>query len=181
MTKSLQILLITFVSLCMMSGCSSKAQTSANKDFDFNGINSYSLFERDSDFTDWQHLSDFERNRIEIAIENTMDRHDFSYKSVDEADVVVSYFLVGRNIAELNQYNKKVKACLGCTKRELKLLNYNVRPSTLIIDILDGERLRSVYRSHVQLKLRVENDSETNREIISEGVDKLLADIGLPK
>lgn len=171
-----KIFLFVFTVLLLPS-CISPARFTANQEFDFSRVKNYSMFSRNSDFTNFQHISDFNRNRIEIAIENAMEVKQYDYTDLDNADVVVSYYLVGKSLKSLQQYNRKVKACLGCTLKQQNALNKDMYRSTLIIDVLDGKRLRTVYRSFTKLKVDVENNSDENQEIIIDTVERILQNL----
>ncbi|MDN3653349.1 DUF4136 domain-containing protein [Thalassotalea ponticola] len=147
--------------------------------YNFNRVDSYSLFARDSKFTGLQSLSDYQRNRIELAIERKMERLGYQYDSLAQADIVVSYFLVGSSLAELENYNRFVRACLGCSEQQQQQLNKAIRSSMLIVDVLDGERKRSVYRGYTHVDLDIEHNSDENQQQIIDAVDQILGQLGL--
>ncbi|MEW6998199.1 DUF4136 domain-containing protein [Colwelliaceae bacterium BS250] len=177
MLKILQTTFLLFISLVtlLISGCSSQTEYRFDQDYDFSQVKTYGIFPRESKFSDIQHLSDFQRNRIEISIENVMEQRNFSYAEYEKADVVVSYFWVGRSLQELREYNKGVKACLGCSPSEQQDLNKDIKSSMLIIDIIDNANQRSVYRSFVKIKLKEGNSSDENNDLIIEAVAEMLA------
>lgn len=167
-------LFIAFVTL-FLSGCSTNADYRFQQDYDFAKVTTYGIFPRESKFSEIQYLSDFQRNRIELSIEKVMEQRNFSYAEYEQADVVVSYFWVGRSLKELKDYNKGVKACLGCSAAEQQRLNKDIKSSMLIIDIIDNAKKRSVYRSFVKIKLKEDNSSDENNDLIIEAVAEMLA------
>ncbi|TRX55895.1 DUF4136 domain-containing protein [Thalassomonas sp. M1454] len=158
-----------------LSGCSVSPEYRFNEEYDFSQIKSYSLFPRESKFSSIQQLSDFERNRIELTIEEEMERFALVYKDFEEADVVVSYFFVERSLKELKAYNKGVGACLGCSDNQQKQLNKDIKTSMLIVDVLGNEKKRSIYRSFVDMKLDEKDTSDENNAVIKEAVRNVLA------
>ncbi|WP_185968034.1 DUF4136 domain-containing protein [Thalassotalea sp. PS06] len=171
-------IIFSWLFLCLLiTGCSSQPSAQYNADYDFVDISSYSLFPRHHEFNDVQRLSDFQRNRIELAIEHAMDELAFSYTEQDEADVVVSYFLVQTSLQELKNYNRKVKACLICTEKEQRSLNRKIRTDMLIIDLISTSNMRSVYRQSSPLKMKPKNTSDENRQLIIEAVQESLLDL----
>ena len=164
-----------FVSVLFINGCSTSPETSFNDEFDFAVVKTYSLFPRESKFTELQEMSDFQRNRIELAVEKQMELQHFSYTQFEQADVIISYFLVGNSLGELKKYNKGVKACLGCSQNEQATLNKDIRTSMLVLDILDSEKKRSVFRGYTKLDLDPENTSEENQQETIEAVQLILS------
>ncbi|NMP15908.1 MULTISPECIES: DUF4136 domain-containing protein [unclassified Thalassotalea] len=163
--------------LSLMLGCASEPTSSVNPDFNFTQVKTFSLFPRESRFSDIQSLSDYERNRIELAIEQKMEESGFDYKPLEDADVVISYFLVGRSLRELQTYNKLVRACLGCAQAEQQRLNQDIRSSMLVIDVLDSVKRRSVFRGFVKVDLDIENSSDENQQEIIAAVDQILGQL----
>ncbi|TKB47849.1 DUF4136 domain-containing protein [Thalassotalea mangrovi] len=165
--------------LMSLKGCASQPRAHINPDYAFTDISFYSLFPRHHQINDIQRLGDFQRNRIELAIEQTMDDLRFSYASEEQADVIVSYFLVQSSLKELNEYHRQVKACLVCTQNELRTLNRKIGPDMLIIDLLSTNNMRSIYRQVSSLKIKPKNTSDENQQLIVEAVQRGLADLAI--
>lgn len=159
--------------LLFFSGCSLFLTACANNslayakfqtNYSFSTIKSYSVYERNSDFSDFQNISDATRNSIEIAIEKALDSKGFQYKSTDEADVVIGYHLVNK-AAELKKYNKGVRFCGPClhagSVAENKRL-WKMSSGSLILDVVSKAKKRSVWRSVYPLKIK---DSDNSFEI----------------
>lgn len=180
MIKKYKIFTVSFFSLVMtLAGCSVDPEFRYTKEYDFSAVKTYSLFPRESKFSSIQQISDFQRNRIELSIEEEMEGFYLTYKDYEDADVVVSYFIVENSLKELKAYNKGVAACLGCSNNQQKELNKDIKTSMLIIDVLDNENKRSVYRSFVDMKLDDKSTSDENNEIIKEAVKNLLINLPL--
>ena len=62
--------------------------------FDFSQVQKYSFYQRDSTFFDSQSLAYSQRNRIEIAIEKSLNKQGFVYSDLEVADIIVTYHLV---------------------------------------------------------------------------------------
>ncbi len=165
--------------LFSLAGCANQPSAKYNANYPFSEIVSYSLFPRSHAINDVQRLSDFQRNRIELAIEEAMEDLDFSYAEQENADVVVSYFVVQSSLRELKAYNREVKACLVCTEKEQRTINKAVRTDMLIIDLLPTSNMRSVYRQVTDLKMKPKNSSDENRQLIIDAVEQALADLSV--
>jgi len=148
----------------MLSGCmySRSAISKYRSDFNFSQISSYSFYDRNSDFSNFQNISDATRNSIELAIEQVLDKNGFEYQLPESADVVVAYHLINRKSKELATYNKGVKYCAYCLRAgEGKKGKdaWKIIPGSLIVDIINPESQSSVWRSVYDLKIKVDKDN----------------------
>ena len=171
---------IVFV-LVLISACSTSDNAIYHSGFNFSLVNSYSFYERNSDFDDHQNLSDSQRNRIELAIEKGMANEKLQYKELDKADIIVTYHLVNK-ASDYKNYNKAVLFCQQCLqannwrKGSHKL---KVTRNSLIIDLIDPQRSRSVWRSIQSLQFKPKDNSQEVNKKIQEAVNEML--IQLPK
>jgi hypothetical protein len=164
----------------MLSGCSSskiaiaKYQTS----FSFSEVKSYSFYDRNSDFSDFQNISDSTRNSIELAIEQVLDNNGFTYELEDKADIILTYHVVSDNTKELVRYNAGVAYCSSClrggeAKKDKNL--WKIIPGSLIIDVINPDRKRSVWRSVYYLKLDAEKDNSKEAQLkIYQAIDAMM-------
>jgi hypothetical protein len=164
----------------MLSGCT-LSQTAISKyqaNYNFSDVKSYTFYNRNSDFSDLQNISDATRNNIELAIEQVLDKKGFKYRIEDEADIVVTYHLFNGNNKELLRYNKGVTYCSGCLRggdgpKQKK--RWKVPSGSLIVDVIDPERKRSVWRSVYDLKLNVEKDNSKETQLkIYQAIDAMI-------
>lgn len=168
----MKIYLVLFVLLCV-NGCAAFKEAGAvyQTSFDFSKVESYSLYERNSEVIEFQKIDDITRNGIEIAIEKSMDAQGFFYSEMDVADVVVTYHLVGRRGRDISTYNESVRYCSYCLRAntwQSENKNWELSPGQLIIDLVDPKSKRSVWRSVYPLDIDVEDNSqEVNRKIQS--------------
>ena len=157
--------------LTLLNACSSfkKAGAVYQTRFDFSQVENYSLYQRNADNIVWQSISDATRNRIEIAIEKSMNKQGFSYSELDNADVIVSYHLISKTAENLSQYNKTVRYCTYCliaSTWQSESKNWKVTAGNLIIDLIDVKTKRSVWRSVYPLDINSrDNALQTNNKI----------------
>jgi len=162
--------------LILLVGCSSnKTIARYQPSYDFNSIQAYSLYERSSDFSDYQNLSHADRNSIEIAIENALDTHGLEYQEIKDADVIVSYHYLDGNYAEFQRYNKGVKYCAPCLRESNKSINQQPQRGSLVLDILDKKQERTVWRANYPLRLKQKDNSRDVHKKVSEAVLSMLA------
>lgn len=162
------------VYLCLLqilSACSSQTQalTKYRSSFDFSAITSYSIYDRNSKFSDFQNISDAFRNRIELVIERVFDKKGYQYQPVEDADIVVTYHLVNMKNRELKQYNAGVRYCRWCLKageEESGKKHQAIQPGSLVLDLVNTKTKRSVWRSIYPLKIKNDDKSDEIQEKI---------------
>jgi hypothetical protein len=163
------VLSIVFTLLCACSSVE-KAGVVYHDSFDFLGVKSYSLYERNSLFGESQNLLGTRRNSIEIAIEKTMAKKKFSYETLEKADVIITYHVFNAKGKEYANYNETVRFCAHClraTAWQTDQQYSSISKGSLVLDIIDPKQHRSVWRSIYPLEIEVkENSAETNQRII---------------
>lgn len=170
---------ILFIGLAL-SACTSsppaisKYQTS----FNFSQVDSYAFYKRNSDFSEFQNISDTTRNSIEMAIEQVLDKNGFKYKVGNDSDIVITYHLVSENTKELLRYNRGVAYCSFCLRggeAQKGKKQWQLIPGSLILDVIDPERKRSVWRSVYFLKINDKKDNSKEAQLkIYQAIDAMI-------
>ena len=151
--------------------------------YDFSSIKSYSFFERNSAFTDMQNLSFSMRNRIELAMERGLENKGYIYKTIEETDVIIGYYLIGRSRKELEAYNKGVKYCAYCLvsldsgKNSGRRDTPRLLPGHLIMDVVSAETKRSIWRSYYPLAIKDDDNSNEVQEKLRDAVNAMLENV----
>jgi hypothetical protein len=164
----------------LLSACSSQNDAGAayQTRFDFSQVKTYSLYERNSESREFQSINNIIRNGIEIAIERSMDRQGFLYSELDEADLIVSYHLVGRRAKDYTHYNRAVLYCEHCLRAntwQTEQKNWTISAGSLILDLVDPKTKRSVWRGVSSLDIKEKDNSREANEKIVMAVNAMLA------
>lgn len=171
---------IVITLLTFLIACSSMKEAGVvyHDGFDFSSVKSYSLYDRNSTFTEAQGLLDTRRNAIEIAIERSMAEQNFNYAELDETDLIVTYHLVSGSRKDYAKYNEVVRFCTFCLQATTWKTDQQysaIRRGSLIVDLVDPKQGRSVWRSVYRLDLEDrENSAETN-DRIKQAISAMLA------
>lgn len=176
MLKALSIILL----FTLISACSSRNNAGVvyHDSFDFSQVKSYSLYNRNSPFTDSQSLLDSRRNAIEIAIERTMSSNKFNYLEPEQADVIVTYYFLNGKLQEYSNYNEMVRFCVSCLRANAWQTNHqysNLATGSLILDLVDPKKKRSVWRSAYPLNINVKDNSAKLNKKIQQAINSMLA------
>jgi len=171
---------IVFIFLTSLIACSSLKEAGVvyHDSFDFSSVKSYSLYDRNSAFSETQNLSDNRRNAIEIAIERTMAQQKFGYETVENADVIVTYHVVNGKRGDYTKYNKVVRFCTVClqsTTWKTEQKYSDISRGNLVVDLVDPKKNRSVWRSVYPLDLEIEENSADTNDKIKKAITAMLA------
>lgn len=171
--------LATIFTLFLLTACSSyNAGVVFHDSFDFSAVKSYSLYGRNSAFTETQALLDSHRNAIEIAIERSMAKNKFSYAELEQADLIVTYYVLNGKRNDFSKYNKQVQFCQHCLRATAWNTDNKYSMSMhdgLIVDLLDPKNQRSVWRSSYSLDYDGKDNSAEANEKIQQAVASMLA------
>lgn len=147
--------------------------------FDFSEINTYSLNDRNSYFSELQNISSGMRNSIELSIEKRLDGLGLTYESPEKADVIVNYYLVTASKVKLQAYNKSVKYCEHCLNfysgsRDQK--NWQKLPGSLLVDLVETKQGRSIWRSIQTLNIQTKDSRKKIQTHIDAAILKMFTE-----
>lgn len=177
---SLKKLLLVFIFLNGLISCSlsDEATVQYHPRFDFSSLSSYSFYERNSDFTDIQNISAVMRNNIEMGLEKAFDDKNIEYKTYGNSTIIISYYLVSYSQKNLKKYNKFVKYCQHCLdflSGSKNKKTWRNTPGNLIVDVINAENGRSIWRSIYPLKLNAKESSTRAQERINDTIDLMFS------
>ena len=180
MVALLNKILLLFISVLLVS-CTARplsVQAKYQPLFDFNNVQSYSLYNRDQPFNEFQSLSDAVRNDIELAIERAMEQQGYQFKTQQKADVILTYYWLKQDVRAFKIYNNGVYFCAYClnhAKSDTKADRLNIKSNTLIIDVLNRKTKRSVWRSFYPLPVKPKENSQQVQRKVHQAVSLMLA------
>lgn len=168
-------IIVIFLTLSL-AACSTNNNAVYHNEFNFAAVESYSIYHRNSAFTETQNLADSRRNSIEIAIEKHMEQRNFNYKGPESADIIVTYHVVDKP-SDYKLYNKLVLFCQQCIRAsnwQQGKDKFKIEKDSLIIDLVNPDRKRSVWRSIQALNIDDKDNSEEVNEKIYQAVHDML-------
>lgn len=125
-------------------------------------------------------LSDMQRERINIALEKALTAKGFTWvEDASQADLLLSWHLATQNKTDVRTYETPATGmgmgygryggynrysrynCWSCTQTEVSVQNYT--QGTFIVDMIDPELQKSVWRSLVQSRLKGKHGEDQGR------------------
>lgn len=186
--------ILLVVMLLLLSSCSSQ-QVLIQKftPSSLSAISSYSLFERESVFTEQQNISDVLRNNIELSIEKACEQIGYHYKPLSVADVVIAYELTGYAVLKPFTLNARLTANKGRVisaidrefanepqqyqgkhNRRLMAPRANGNPEDIVISILDANSLITLWQGQLPLGIKSDDNSQQLQVKIQQAVTSIM-------
>ena len=162
------------------------------QDYDFSGIQKIGFYKKSGQVSGDNplQLSDFQKERIDDALAFALQNKGLTV--VDdpaEADLLLSWHLGTQNKTDVRTYETpsygagygryggynrySMYSCWNCTNTEVRVSNYT--EGTFIIDMIDPELKKSVWRSVTQSKLKGKPEEDEPGEI-QEAARRVLAE-----
>ncbi|MEW6997012.1 DUF4136 domain-containing protein [Colwelliaceae bacterium BS250] len=159
----IMLLLLSFVSACSTNYI---VESDYKEDFDFSKVGTYYLVE--SDITKNIKVSELDKDRIDKAIKNEFKNKKKIPVKKEDADVLVSYFIITKDNLEVNAFNGGYSHLggYGTGLHEVNVKQYT--EGTLVIDFIDNDSKKLVWRSSVSKPLKNKGTPEQRQQIVQE-------------
>lgn len=165
-----------FFLCCLLGGCSSipNTDTKVRDPIKLSQITTYAISGYREERLRGVVMSDSNRNQVEYAIEKALDKNGLELVEINDASVLVNYFVVGRNLSVLYDYNRAVRACYDC-----KSLSYHSSKrhdlGTLILDLVDPVTGMSIWRGIAPRTIVFTKSEYENIERANIAIEQLLS------
>lgn len=140
-------------------------------------VKSYSFLNRDALRAFNPLGNDLTNNRIELAVEKSFSSRGYQYVSEQKnADILVSYFVLGTDKQYLIDYNRGVKPCAQCPMSETRkqgVIKYE--RGAVIVDFLNPDTLRSIWRGSLKKMIKAEQSPSERNESIKKSIGEIVA------
>ena len=162
--------------LLALAGCASTptAQMDFDPGFDFTGVRNIAIQPIDRSVATTVIVSDMQVSRINEALAAELQRK--GYQVVDnnaDADMLLTWHLITQERMDVRSYNTSIRYnCWNCSGgSNLRVTQFT--QGTFIVDLIDPQRLQSVWRSTFESRLRDQPDPERaaeNRRAAAEAI-----------
>ncbi len=166
--RALSIVLLTV----LISACSStpRATMDFNPDFDFSNVRSIAILPMNRTVLSTIEVSDMQVDRFNQTLRDELSRRGYDVvENSAEADMLLTWHLITQERTQIRSYNAmsaRYSACWHCAPHSsdsIRITQYT--RGTLIVDLLDPEGARSVWRSILESRMRDMSDPVRAEEI----------------
>lgn len=154
----------------LLSACSTtpplEAVSDFDRSFDFTTAKTFAILPIDRTSAAEKLISDMQVRRIEEALSTELENRGYAVtESRDEADLFVSWHLVVREKTDIRSYNASTAyQCWRCGPPVSDVSVRQYSEGTFIVDFIDPDRTRSVWRSTIQSRLKAQPDPDKAQE-----------------
>jgi hypothetical protein len=158
-------LMAAAAALLLLSACSStpslEARTDYNREFDFSGVDTIAIQPVQRANLAAVRISDMQVARMNAAFRGALQARGLKVVEDNaQADLLMTWHLVTEERMDVRTYNTQSSyTCWRCGPAVSDVSVRQYTQGTLIVDMIDPERNRSVWRSIVQSRLR-QTDAE---------------------
>ena len=164
----------------LLGACSSNyvPETDQSSSYDFSKIETYSVI-GDEQLKNPM-FSDIDRARFDAAIDISMQQHNIEEVSPEQADVLVSYFVITKDKVKVNSsysggYASSCYRCgYGYGGGVTHINTRNYVEGTLVLDIIDNDSKLSIYRSTLTKPLKSYETAEERQQAINKAVSDMM-------
>lgn len=178
-TNCTRILLMSLFSL-FVSACSNTptATMDFDPDFDFSGVRKIAIQPLDRAVSSAADVSDIQAGRLDQSMTDELSRRGYEVVANNtDADMLLTWHLVTQERTQIRTYNAmsaRYNACWHCgptSSDSVRVTQYT--RGTLIVDLLDPARMRSVWRAVFESRLREQPDLERAAKVRRSAVEAI--------
>jgi hypothetical protein len=184
---TIQRSILALAGAVLLAACASgppKPEVDYKSDYNFSQVRKIAFYD-DSGLISGNNpipLSDMERDRIDLALEQALRNKGYQLldeKDADQADLLISWTLITNAKTDVRTYETPVMGmtagsgryggynrysmynCWGCTQTEVSVQNYT--EGTFIVDMIDPKLRKSVWRGLIQSRLKGKLESDQDK------------------
>lgn len=170
-------------SILLLGACSTSylPETDQSTSYNFAKVETYSVI-GDEQFKNPM-FSDIDRERFDAAIDISMQQHNIEEVSTEQADVLVSYFVVTKDKVKVSASGGYASNCYRCGYSYgggvTHISTRNYVEGTLVVDIIDNKTDQSVYRSTLTKPLKSYETTQEREQAINKVVSDMMQKLPL--
>ena len=172
-------LLLAFLVAVLLAACSSTPTATMDFDssFDFSGARKIAIMPFDRSQAAMVVMSDMQVSRINESLSTELERRGFQVVTDQaDADLLLAWHLVTQERMDVRSFNSSTRYnCWNCsTGSNISVRQYT--QGTFIVDMIDPVRLRSVWRSIFESRLKDQPDPARAEENRRQAVQAIFAE-----
>ena len=164
----------------LLNACASPLEATADFDdsFDFIGVKSIGIQPYDRSTVASVRISDMQVDRINVTLSDELERKGFRMVEDNaQADLIMTWHLVTQEKTDVRTYNSaSYYNCWRCGPNVSDVSVRQYTQGTFIVDMIDPNRNRSVWRSIIQSRLQSQPDPEKSAQNRREAATAIFAE-----
>jgi hypothetical protein len=164
----------------LLNACATPLEATADYDdsFDFSGVSTIGIQPYDRSTVSSVRISDMQVDRINVTLSDELERKGLRMvENPAEADLVMTWHLVTQEKTDVRTYNSaSYYNCWRCGPNVSDVSVRQYTEGTFIVDMIDPNRNRSVWRSVIKSKLKSEPDLEKSAQNRREAASAIFAE-----
>jgi len=168
--------LILLPVILVLGACSTTftPKTDLSSDYNFSEVKTFNLI-GDAKLKNPM-ISDINRSRIDSALINSLKEQGKTEANIKSADVLISYFIVTKDKVKVSSnysgnYGRYNRYALGGVSH-IDAKNY--LEGTLVIDVIDSESQRTIWRSTLTKSLKSYDEPAERQSAINNAVNSMM-------
>ena len=153
---------LALATTALLNACATPLEATADFDdsFDFSGVKSIGIQAYDRTTVSSVRISDMQVDRINVTLSDELERKGFRMVEDNaQADLIMTWHLVTQEKTDVRTYNSaSYYNCWRCGPNVSDVSVRQYTEGTFIVDMIDPNRNRSVWRSIIQSRLKSEPD-----------------------
>ena len=162
-----------------MGACSTTytPETDQSSSYDFSTVKTFSV--KGDDHHNASLMSDINRERINIAVTAALTTQGKQEVNIKSADILISYFIVTKDKIKVNSNYNGSYGRFGYYGR-VGVSHVDVRnyvEGTLVIDVIDNESQKIVWRSSLTKPLKHYQNNQERDDAVKKAVNSMIAQL----
>ena len=164
----------------LLNACATTLEATADFDdsFEFGGVSKIAIQPYDRNTVSSVRISDMQVDRINVTLSDELERKGFRMvENAADADLIMTWHLVTQEKTDVRTYNSA--SYYNCWRCGPSVSDVSVRQyteGTFIVDMIDPNRNRSVWRSIIQSRLKAQPDAEKSAQNRREAARAIFAE-----
>lgn len=180
MLQRILLAALALATTALLNACATPLEATADFDdsFDFGGVSKIGIQPYDRTTVSSVRISDMQVDRINVTLSDELERKGFRVVEDNaEADLIMTWHLVTQEKTDVRTYNSaSYYNCWRCGPNVSDVSVRQYTQGTFIVDMIDPNRNRSVWRSIIQSRLNPEPDPEKSAQNRREAASAIFAE-----
>ncbi len=175
--------LVVLIGSLALAGCASgppKPEVDFKQDYNFSQVQKFAFYKNSGQVSgdNPMQISDIQRNRADAALQQALEKRGYQFvDNPKEADLLISWHLSTQNKTDVRTYQTPAYGgayygrynryagynCWNCMPTQTEVSVQNYTEGTFIVDMIDPQMRKSVWRSVTQSRLKGKHENDQGK------------------